>query len=222
MFYIVLTIAAFLTFFRLLLSYTNLNGFLSFKNNYMTKGLIGSFIIKLIISIFALVIWFQLLNFILTPNSEKLLVKVSENNLSVYGFIALGVIWMAIFTSVIFMNILRYGYYTVFSLVRLKNQKKNTISNLMLKAIHNESDEVIVERYREMDKAPLLPYEEPNLTQAEEMKLISALVNMGEIETAKKLGKEFVRVNKKIVKNQVAFKKIGKSKKTLQARSSNK
>lgn len=222
MFYIVLTIAAFLTFFRLLLSYTNLNGFLSFKNNYMTKGLIGSFIIKLIISIFALVIWFQLLNFILTPNSEKLLVKVSENNLSVYGFIALGVIWMAIFTSVIFMNILRYGYYTVFSLVRLKNQKKNTISNLMLKAIHNESDEVIVERYREMEKAPLLPYEEPNLTQAEEMKLISALVNMGEIETAKKLGKEFVRVNKKIVKNQVAFKKIGKSKKTLQARNSNK
>ncbi|WP_147614250.1 hypothetical protein [Staphylococcus xylosus] len=120
------------------------------------------------------------------------------------------------------MNILRYGYYTVFSLVRLKNQKKNTISNLMLKAIHHESDEVIVERYKEMDKAPLLPYEEPNLTRAEEMKLISALVNMGEIETAKNLGKEFVRVNKKIVKNQVAFKKIGKSKKTLQARSSNK
>ncbi|WP_239232123.1 hypothetical protein [Staphylococcus sp. ACRSN] len=148
--------------------------------------------------------------------------KVSENNLSIYGFIALGIILMTIFTSVIFMNILRYGYYTVFSLVRLKNQKKNTISNLMLKAIHNESDEVIVERYKEMDKAPLLPYEEPNLTRAEEMKLISALVNMGEIETAKNLGKEFIRVNKKIVKNQVAFKKIGKSKKTLQARSSNK
>ncbi len=222
MFYIVLTIAAFLTFFRLLLSYTNLNGFLSFKNNYMTKGLIGSFIFKLIIYIFALVIWFQLLNFIFTPNSEEILNKVSENNLSIYGFIALGIILITIFTSVIFMNILRYGYYTVFSLVRLKNQKKNTISNLMLKAIHHESDEVIVERYKEMDKAPLLPYEEPNLTRAEEMKLISALVNMGEIETAKNLGKEFVRVNKKIVKNQVAFKKIGKSKKTLQARSSNK
>lgn len=211
----ILTISASLVALYILFKYMYFGGRVSFKNNYISKGFIVSFVVNLALYIVLFIIWMRLLAFMLSPSVSRMMdSNFSDDKASspIGIFIALMFILLIFVTFSLMNRILKYSYYTFITVVRLRNQQKNTIANIFLKAIHHESDEVIVEKYKTMDKAPLLPYEEPRLTQSEEMKLVSALLNMGEYDEATQLSKKYVRSNMKLVKNKITLKPLSKTK----------
>lgn len=211
----VLTISLLFVALYMVCKYMYYGGRVSFKNHYISKSFIVPFIVHLFLNIVLFIIWVRLLGAMLSPTVSRMI----DNNLSdfkgnvpVMVFIFFVLLLIVIVTVSLMNKILKNCYYTVITLLRLRSQKKNTITNIFLKAIHNESDEVIVEKYKTMEKAPLLPYETPRLTKSEEMKLISALLNKREYEEATKLSKSYVRSNMKLVKNKIALKPLSKGK----------
>lgn len=190
----------------------------TFKNQYIAKSDVITMILLMIRSICALVIWIILMVYLFKYNDLFADPKQSHHDISIALVIMFAWFTMIVITTTLMKKVSRHSYYSLLLLMRYRNQKKNTITNLLLKAIHNASDEIIVDRYKELDKTPLLNHEKPRLTQEEEMKLVSALLNMGEIDTAQRLAKIYVRSNRKVVQNKVALSKVGKSKKVLKAK----
>lgn len=211
----ILTISAMLVGLYILCKYMYIGGRVSFKNNYISKSFIIPFVVHLALNIVLFIIWVRLLAYMLNPEVSRMMdSNFSEAKASspISLFMGLMFILMICVTFSLMNKILKYSYYTFITLLRLRSQKKNTIANIFLNAIHNESDEVIIEKYKVMQKAPLLPSETPRLTKSEEMKLISALLNMGQYDTAKQLSKSYVRNNMKLVKNKTVLKPLSKSK----------
>lgn len=211
----VLLISLLLVALYIVCKYMYYGGSVSFKNHYISKSSIIPFVVHLALNIVLFLLWVRLLGAMLSPTVSRMI----DNNLSdfkenvpVLAFIYFVLLLIVIVTVSLMNKILKHSYYTVITLLRIRSQKKNTITNIFLKAIHNESDEIIVEKYKTMKKAPLLPSEMPRLSKSEEMKLISALLNMREYEEATKLSKSYVRSNMKLVKNKIALKPLAKSK----------
>lgn len=167
-------------------------------------------IIKLILMLVAITIWFLLMNEMFDPVSLKIVDEILNNSIknndSVFLFIWISFTLISLITAIVIYKTCKYIYELIRLLIRLKTQKKPTIENVFLKTLNNGSDAEIVKIYKMRTSAPY--FDKVELDAVNKMKLISALINESEYDHAKHLGKFYVGRNSKLIKKNTVLKPI--------------
>lgn len=191
-----------LTIFMLIIKFSN-----SFNNvfepiTYMKKKDLITPTVILIFQGVGLYIWIILLIIMFNKNAEhhidSLLQSNNNHDISIFVYVSV-IIIISITSALMYKTIL--NVVSIIRIIRtLQKQKRDDIENIFLRSLYKDSNEEIVQKYKNWIS---IPYpERHNLFIEDAMKLVAALLSQQEYEEAQKISEFYIRGNSKIVKTQ--------------------
>ena len=190
------------TLFTLVIKFISSSNTIHKPIRYLKTTRLISHLIKLIIYGLVFYAWLTLLIVVFNKNTEKQINMFMDNKTQsdLEPFVVISLIIFVSITTYLMTKIILSFITVIRSFITIQKQKNDDVENIFLRSLYTDSNESIVQKYKNWIS---IPYpERHNLFIEDAMKLIAALLSQEEYEEAQKISEFYIRGNSKIVKTQ--------------------
>jgi hypothetical protein len=195
-------ISVIFTLFTLVIKFATRSNTIHKPISYLKKTNLISRLAKLIIGCMIFYVWMTLLVAIFNKSTQNYInvLMASKTHNDSDPFIVISLIIFVSITTYLMTRIVLSIITVIRSFITLKKQKNDDVENIFLRSLYTDSNESIVQKYKNWIS---IPYPERNTLFIEDaMKLIAALLSQEEYEEAQKISEFYIRGNSKIVQTQ--------------------
>lgn len=197
-----ISISVIFTLFTLVIKFATSSNTIHKPISYLKKTNLISRLVKLIIICMIFYVWMTLLVVIFNKSTQNHInvVMANKTHNDFDPFVVISLIIFVSITTYLMTKIVLSLITAIRTFITLQKQKNDDVENIFLRSLYTDSNESIVQKYKNWIS---IPYpERHNLFIEDAMKLIAALLSQQEYEEAQKISEFYIRGNSKIVKTQ--------------------